>query len=726
MKLRRCKCFLVGLFLVLSASFTQAQTLLASPSSTSLAPPGYSGLGITPSAVPLNWGVMSSAYDTAVPGASYSKGHNYLFGAGILPGIEITGRLATNDHNCNLYGIGSVCPSGSFRDLSASAKVGGQLEIAKRTWISASAGMTDFGGAATTFRSYYGVAGLSQTWWSATVGYAKAVSPNAPLHGLFGHVSVKPWEHWQLYAERVGPRTWIGSRLETKWGEGGKSIAYVAINKALQSDAFTPRQWWSIGLSIPFEQPANAAQAKTEVPALANPQDFPKQEIKVSQWTPIETRTEVKSSSEIEPMAQTAALLAHALAKAGFESISVGQDLNGPVVQLENYSYNWNQLDALGVAMGVLTQKVFDWPKTRLQIVRHGLPIYLAVGKPSCMFSWLEQTGYDCGTSEGVQLWAGQHAKLDIEKNATWWVVNERSSTGRTKMFITPAMDSRVGTEYGTFDSTWGLNLTWQTPLWKGATADVAYVKAAGHSSDYAPGGIFSDFRIDSLLHRVMVHQAVSLPLGLSARVAYGRLVQVLEGHHAELRWESPEGLHRISYESSQFAHRYVDFKKEFNMATYRYAIPRLGSTIELKSGTFWHGDKGQMVVSRHWFGDTSLSVFLRRSQFPVGAPAVFSPYGSVPVTSAGVELSIPLTPRREVQAKWLQPRGDDRFSYGLQSVIKAKNNTNYVTPYFGVFSPVPLGLDGVVYNFDRGSQTYLMSNLARIRQAWRQLGPLD
>ena len=154
MKLRRCKCFLVGLFLVLSASFTQAQTLLASPSSTSLAPPGYSGLGITPSAVPLNWGVMSSAYDTAVPGASYSKGHNYLFGAGILPGIEITGRLATNDHNCNLYGIGSVCPSGSLRDLSASAKVGGQLEIAKRTWISASAGMTDFGGAATNFRSY--------------------------------------------------------------------------------------------------------------------------------------------------------------------------------------------------------------------------------------------------------------------------------------------------------------------------------------------------------------------------------------------------------------------------------------------------------------------------------------------------------------------------------------------------------------------------------------------
>ncbi len=735
------QCFWVLVFLTSSTS--RAQSLANSfTADASLSAAGYSGLGITPSPTPLAWGTMAAAYDTAIPGASYPKGHNYLFSGGLLPALEITGRLTTNDHNCNLYGIGSSCPSGSFRDLSASAKAGWQMEVASRTWAAASVGMTDFGGAATYFRSYYAVAGVKQSWWGVSGGYAKAVSNAAPLNGLFGHITLKPWEAAQIYAEKVGARSWLGAKIEVPWGEGAKSRLYVSANKSLQNDGFTPKHWWSVGFSIPFEQPTSLAQAKAEQSTLSNPLHYPQQNTSLSLTIPLEAKSVAKesvqkdenNSTEIDPKLpnfQTAGLLATALAKAGFESISIGQDDKGPIVKLENFSYNWNQLDALGVAMGVVTQKAFHWPTTRLQIWRHGIPIYLAVGKPACMFSWLEQTGYDCGTTEGVQLWAGQHAQFEPDSSASWWVLNERSSTGRTKMFITPAMDSRVGTEYGTFDSTWGVNFTWQTPLWQGATADVAYVKSVGHSNDYAPGGIFSDFRIDSLLHRVMVHQTVALPLGLSARVAYGRLAQVLQGHHSELRWESLEGLHRISFESSQFAHRDVDFKKEFSMATYRYAIPRLGSTLlgstlELKSGTFWHGDKGQMVVSRHWFGDTNLSVYLRRSQFPVGAPALFSPYGSVPVTSAGIELSIPLTPRREVQAEWLQPRGDDRFSYGLQSVIRAKNKTNYVTPYFGVFSPVPLGLDGVVYNFDRGSQSYLMANLARVRQAWRQLGPID
>ena len=87
-------------------------------------------------------------------------------------------------------------------------------------------------------------------------------------------------------------------------------------------------------------------------------------------------------------------------------------------------------------------------------------------------------------------------------------------------------------------------------------------------------------------------------------------------------------------------------------------------------------------------------------------------------MTSAGFVISFPLTPRREVQAEWLQPRGDDRFGYGLQSVVGG--TTNFVTPYFGNFAPVPLSLDNSVYNFDRGSQAYLAANLQRIRQGWQ------
>ena len=765
----------------------------AQPLEGAVAAPGYSGLAITPSAAPLPLGAMTSAFDTANPGAAYAKGYNYLVSMGLLSGLEVTARLAANNNNCNLYGIGSSCPGGSFRDLSASAKAGWELAVGRDTWLAASAGVTDYGGAATQFRSYYGVAGVRQSIWAMNLGWAKAVNITAPLSGLFGSLSLQLWDPLQLYVEKVGVRNWFGVRLESHAGDASRARYYVAANRSLQDDAFTPKQWWSVGVKIPLgsversrqadvqalkshlqgsqslvsqgqdqaykqehphkpdhtvstseqkTQQITAQQSKPMIGAVTKQQfvgegssskPFPGEmssaalgvNARENQREKIATNPLKNGPTEPEVMrrkhwSDLAVKVADEMAKAGFESIDIGYDERGPVLRLQTYSYNWNQLDALGVAMGTLSEHAHDWPNTRLQLRRQGIPIYLAVGRPACMHRWLSQYEFDCGQPDKVELWAAQNAALPDLDAVQWLVHDMRSSTGRTKMFITPAIDSRVGTEYGAFDSTWGLNLTWQTPLWQGASSDVAYVRALGHSSDYANGGVFSDFRIDNMLHRVMVHQAVDLSQGFSAKVAYGRLAQVLQGHHGELRWESPEGLHRFSHERSHFAHRFVNFSKDFYMSTYRRYWPDWDVALELKSGQFWHGDKGHMLISRHWFGDTNISIFVRRSRFAVGAPALFSPYGSVPVLSAGIEVSFPLTPRREVQTDWVQPRGDDRFSYGLQSVIKAANSTNYTSPYFGTFSPVPLGLDGGVYNFDRGSQAYLMTHLGRLRQAWR------
>lgn len=704
----------------------------AQPLAYGLAAPGYSGLGLTPSAAPIDWGAMSLSYGTANPGANMlgsglASGHNINLAIGVLPGVEIDGRLATNNLQCNLYGLGSVCPPGSYRDLSANFKLGHTLEVGQNTWVSAAAGTTDYGGAATNFRSFYAAVSVRQPWWALTLGSGKAVSAAAPLAGFFGHAAIQVLDPLQVYYERIGSRQWLGARYEHPlWGDE-RVQGFVTAQRALQTDGFTPKQWLSFGVKFNFDAPQiserrQADRAGTHLSSLPIPISQP---MVLADRVPVVPPLEPPRVPQLNTPQKfilavngdVAQKISGALAQAGFESISIGEDTEGPIVQLENYAYNWNQLDALGVAMGLLSEQAAGWPSVRLQILRRGMPIYLAQASPACMARWLAQ--YACDDLELLDLRAGQHAKLDTDQ-VQWWVRQERASLGRTKFFVTPAIDSRVGTEYGTLDSTWGLNFTWQTPLWRGANTDIAYVKALGHSQDYAPGGIFSDFRIDSLLHRVMLHQAMDLPWGLSARVAAGRLVQVLDGYQTELRWESPGGHHRFTFERAQFDHRYVNFQKVFNMTTYRHYLEPINSTLELKAGQWWHGDRGQMAILRHWFGDTSVALYARRSRFAEGAPALFSPYGSVPVMSAGFEVSFPLTPRREVQAEWLQPRGDDRFSYGLQSVVGAKNNTNYITPYFGNFSPVPLSLDGSVYNFDRGSQAYMASHLQRIRQAWQ------
>lgn len=698
----------------------------AQPYAYGTAAPGYSGLGLTPSASPIDWGAISLNYGTAIPGANalgsgFERGHNINLTMGVLPGLEINARLATNNLNCNLYGLNGGCPAGSYRDMSGSFKLGHTLLVNDNTWLSAAAGGTDFGGAATLFRSYYAAASVRQSWWVMNLGMASGVSSSAPLNGVFGSAAVQLFDPLQVFYERIGQRQWVGARFERPLWRDERVRASVSAHRAMQADGFTPHQWLSFGLHFNFDAPATPAQKQAARVGTTVTTAAPV----VMPLSP-EVRVLPSAIQEIVPVAApapsirragVAKSLSKALAHAGFESISVGEDSQGPVVQLENYAYNWNQLDALGVAMGVVGEQAADWPVLRLQILRRGIPVYLATSTPSCMARWLAQ--FACDGQAELDLVAGQHARINTD-TVKWWVRDERSSTGRTKFYVYPGVDSRVGTEYGSLDSSWGLVFNWQTPLWKGASSDIAYVKALGHSTDYGQNGIFSDFRIDSLLYRVMLHQAADLPWGLSARAAAGRLAQLLDGHHAELRWESPGGNHRLTLESSHFKHRHVPLQKVFNMTTYRRYLEPINSTFELKTGQWWHGDRGQMAILRHWFGDTSVALYARRSRFGEGAPALFSPYGSVPVMSAGFEVSFPLTPRREVQAEWLQPRSDDRFGYGLQSVVGAKTKTNYVTPYFGNFSPVPLSLDNSVYNFDRGSQAYLAANMQRVRQGWQ------
>src|SRR5690349_3967881 len=90
---------------------------------TNLASGGFTGLGVTPNARLLGWGDFGFAYDRQLPGARDPSGHNYVAGFGLLPNLEVAGRLATNTLSTNCFTEGC-----GLRDLSASAKVGIALD----------------------------------------------------------------------------------------------------------------------------------------------------------------------------------------------------------------------------------------------------------------------------------------------------------------------------------------------------------------------------------------------------------------------------------------------------------------------------------------------------------------------------------------------------------------------------------------------------------------------
>lgn len=707
----------------------------AQPVVPGLAAVGAAGAALTPAAAPLAPGQLLLGHDTALPGLRTSpRGHNIGLAVGLLPGLELSGRLATNDLQCNGYGLGTnPCTQPLQRDLSASFKLGHRFtHPAWPGWgLAASVGATDLGGAATNYRSWYGVVGVDHGAWAGTVGLARGVSATSPLDGGFASLQWRAADWLQLQAEAIGSRQWLGARLmlPAHWQPAGVQ-PWLGLQHSLQADDFTPRQWWAVGLSMALGHPGQAAaRAPGSAPALpivamaadgvvAAPADPPAR----VPARPPRARALAAAPSAPPDGATWAAALAVQLAAAGFEDVSVGRAAAALVVDAENSGYQWNNLDALGVALGLVSQSPAPAPGlVDLRLRQRGIVVLRALGPATCIADWLRGAGH-CDDGGSLRLLAGARAQAGVGE-ADWWVQRQRAAFGRPRLFIAPDIDSRVGTEYGTLDASVGLNLQLQVPLWRGASADVAYVHALGHSADYDPGGAFADFRIDSQLYRVMLHQAVDIAPGWAARVAAGRLFKQLDGGLAEVRWQPGDGAHRVSLEAARFSHRQVDFVKQSAMGSYRWFMAPLQTAVELQGGRFWHGDRGAMGVLRHWFGDVGVALYLRRSRFEPDAPALYSPYGSRFVNAAGVEFSFPLTPRREHVGQWLQLRGADRFSYGVASVVGQKNS-NYLTPWFGRFAPVPLGLAASVDNSDRGSQAYLESNLGRVREAWRSLAP--
>ncbi|MDB6078965.1 MAG: hypothetical protein JWO82_2712, partial [Akkermansiaceae bacterium] len=105
-------------------------------------------------------------------------------------------------------------------------------------------------------------------------------------------------------------------------------------------------------------------------------------------------------------------------------------------------------------------------------------------------------------------------------------------------------------------------------------------------------------------------------------------------------------------------------------------------------------------------FSDVAVQVYVRRSKFSNSAAR----------NMAGLELSVPLGPRRDMNPSWFQVTGTPRFSHSIETVVGG--GPNAVTTGYGVLPPVPT-LDAV-HNSDRSGLAYFEDNLHRVREAAR------
>ena len=667
-----------------------------------LSPNAYSGLGLVPSATTLSRGTAVIAHDSTVPGAAVTTGYNTQIGLGLTNNIELVGRLATNNQKCNGFIVGD-CPPNSYRDFSSSMKWSFPFELLERNKAAVALGATDFGGAATYFRSYYVVGTKSFEQFDVTLGQAKKGNVgNSMLFGTLASVSWRPTDWTNVSLQKVGANTTAHASLQVPIFTDGTS-AWLTFNRRISDVPVMDKSWVGWGVSIPLDR--------------------------------VDKQSVSTPNKKAHPLADNKALLdlkpvelADALKARGFYNAKIGTKSNGDLVlELENTSYAWNILDAAGAALGAISSAFMqqsDDQKFELVITTRGIRQLLVKGQAKCVGRWLSSdevcaslkvqslnqraTGMALFPENALQVLGG------LDESVNW--SNGNAWSFRPEIIVSPTVVTTIGTEYSSFDGDLGANINFVVPLWAGATIESNQVKPLGVGTrQFEQGGVFYASRIRPLTSRTLFHQLINLPIiNTQARVSAGTAYNVWDGRQIETSTQTDNGRHKLGITQGSFKNDALTYNnaRSYRLVNYRFANnDQQTSVTEITQGKFWAGDKGFSINQRFWHGDTTLNIYLRRTRMTESKPLV---------SFAGLQFSIPFTPRENKSLEYLGLRGVSQWTYSLETKILEKDNI--IT---GGYGEVPKVGDSLVmtFNRDRNSNRYYDTNLSRMKNAYVNLG---
>jgi hypothetical protein len=715
---------------------------------------GFTGLGITPSARVLQWGKAELGYDNQLAGVfNRTEGHNYVVGFGLLPNLEVAARLATNELSSNCFSL-SGCGT---RDLSGSVKFGLPLDRQGR-W-SAAVGATDLGGSVTYFRSYYGVLTYQSETIEASGGLSARSGPGSnrgsrsPLDGPFASLAWQPARAVRAHVEYADGNAWAGIRLfaPAEWLPQGWTLS-AGFNQTLTDTNLTQRQWWSAGLSIPLyktpSRPASIGDAARARPAVALAPVAPATAV----VTPVTNNAASGDGPTIAPAAtapapamppQAASVTAEAtsaptapatddqlrdLAKAleakGLDDIWIGRLPGGAVaIRADNAVHAHNAVDALGAALGTVARSLGGLRSSfRLILTQRQVPLVAVSGRADCLRDWLANGANTCTAG---QLSTPASAPFEpLHAGANWVVQAYKPAWSTLRVAVTPALRTAVGTDFGALDYSLAANVSVRLPVWRGGSLEWAGNAPVANTSDYDRDGFFGSRRVPSGTERLAVSHAMAVPIdrvfgprsgALLGQLTLGRVGTYYDGALVNLRWESTEGTHRVSWTGGSLRNNSFDSGRgplgtlrtaEPALASYRFSFMPTRTDVEITGGRFLWNDTGVQLGMRQWFSDVSVGLFYKRTAFD----------GQPNRQLAGIEVSVPFGPRQDWRPHPNLLVGGGRFTHGIETSIREARGGNPLRVGHGQRLTQP-DFDGLT-NADRTGLAYFEDNLPRIREA--------
>ena len=377
---------------------------------------------------------------------------------------------------------------------------------------------------------------------------------------------------------------------------------------------------------------------------------------------------------------------------------------------VDQENFQWNVLDAAGVAMGVLAatfgsqSRHFD-----LTVGNKSLDLLTVSGDILCVNKWLELND-PCALSIELKS-ATSHAPdfSDVK-----WSFDSTDHV-RPELVISPTIVNTLGTEYGVFDMDLGANVNPIIRLWRGGFLDVnAIVPLGFRTQNFNENGPFYGQRLTQQVSRQVFHQVIDFEMiNTHAMATVGKIYKDYSGMGFETQTFSTRGKLRLDLQGGEFQDKAlvgVNNTNKYALAGLRYSMDdRYNSTTEVQAGKYWLGDKGVIVSERFWYGDTALNFYLQRSR----------QLDATYINFAGFQIWIPLTPRANTSFDAINVRGTNQFTFTADSKVGSTNNV--ISTNSGV---VPKTGDTLIQlsNQDRNSDRYFELRRERLRQAYFEL----
>ncbi|CAM4166695.1 YjbH domain-containing protein [Pseudoalteromonas ostreae] len=696
--------------LVTVCALTISSPLLADDTMThGIAYNGFTGIFHTPSAAVMDKGIVDIGYSNQLEiRGKYVDGHNFTFSAGLFDGLEVNGRITSSSMHDNLF---SFSNNDQLRDLSFNAKY--QIPFIPKDWVSIAVGAKDVGGAANNYEAYYAVA--SKQWWdfrfSAGIGASDTLT--GQLDGIFAGIEYQPFTWLSVLAEHDAEAFNVGARV-TLPKEWLYDLATVSFNSRLYSNTklADDNVYWGINVSMPFSDEARTNYTPVRpAPVTLKSVEKPTKIAKVTQQSNItlqpESNKKLETNSTVAKNTETDSNtnqqihgLKNALINDGFENIRVGISHSQLIiVEFENSVFNRNEIDALGLVLGRITEHFTssdnefvvrlskqDIPQLQL---KGRLDNYRRFINENITPDLIVSTQFSDKGAEGVK-WAG-----NTQSTSPYFV---------PRLSFTPSLASTYATEFGVYDHSLALQADLHMPLWYGAGINVTGQVNVANTENFEPGKVFQNSRQETGIKRAIVYQTFALPFNIYNQTQFGLYQDYFDfiGITNETVWQSPEGRHKVKAKLGYFEYKdYNTDKRDYSIYSYRYLWAEKDVSFHITAGQFWNEDSGYKLETKFWFGDANIAVS----------------YSNTTIEKVGIGFSIPLTSRKDMSAGNWQVKGAKSWKHSVSTRI---GNSHNALDFGSATTPISsINIDKNFLNQDRMSSSYVYAHLARLKEVF-------